>query len=49
MESTSSMKIMLDFSFLAISNRYLTIFSLYPTYLLMISLLETLKKVDSDI
>lgn len=43
------MKIMLDFSFLAISKRYLTTFSLSPTYLLMMSLLEILKKVDYDI
>ena len=43
------MKMMLDFSFLAMSNRDLTIFSLYPTYLLMMSLLDTLKNVDSDI
>jgi len=39
------MNITLDFYFLAISNRYLTVFSASPTYLLIMSLLLTLKKV----
>ena len=40
---------MLDFYFLAISNKYLTVFSASPTYLLIMSLLLILKNVHPSI